>query len=366
MPNQLTSSVSQSWAALFVLVLTSLVAACSDGTLEPLDGSDIPVVGNVTEEDFADLTSAAYIMIDGEYHFFAVPGKGESAITALDADAGLAWGWSRTIPESNDEGFRLDLRTNTFETIRLPGVDRTIPRGVNAHGQLVGLANVRVTSDSYGFILDQDDGSVTEVRRPGYTQGAVTDISDDGVLVGYSNFGGEGWVFRDGAFEPLEHAEAGRLFPLEVSTDGEVVGLWGEPGAWWDPSRGFRARPSGSGWAVDPYRVSPDIRSSLNGINDAGQMAGLYWPNGLEGKPAVFTLDAWGGTPGTHPLPSVTLQPWVDGMDELGRVFGHVIIDHAPADASECGGHGHLHGTECHCDPGYQQDPDDPGMCIPS
>jgi hypothetical protein len=60
------------------------------------------------------------------------------------------------------------------------------------------------------------------------------------------------------------------------------------------------------------------------------------------------------------------LQPWVDGIDNLGRIFGHASIDHTAADPEECGGHGHLHGTSCHCDTGYKQDPLDEGMCIPN
>lgn len=32
----------------------------------------------------------------------------------------------------------------------------------------------------------------------------------------------------------------------------------------------------------------------------------------------------------------------------------------------ECNGHGHLHGDTCHCDPGYQNDPNDPGRCVPA
>lgn len=31
----------------------------------------------------------------------------------------------------------------------------------------------------------------------------------------------------------------------------------------------------------------------------------------------------------------------------------------------ECSGHGHLHGDTCHCDAGYQNDPNDPGRCVP-
>ncbi len=30
----------------------------------------------------------------------------------------------------------------------------------------------------------------------------------------------------------------------------------------------------------------------------------------------------------------------------------------------ECGGHGHLHGDRCHCDPGYRPDPQEPMNCV--
>jgi hypothetical protein len=32
---------------------------------------------------------------------------------------------------------------------------------------------------------------------------------------------------------------------------------------------------------------------------------------------------------------------------------------------AECGGHGHLHGDQCHCDTGYAVDPEDPTVCVP-
>ncbi len=33
-------------------------------------------------------------------------------------------------------------------------------------------------------------------------------------------------------------------------------------------------------------------------------------------------------------------------------------------DFEECGGHGHMHNGECHCDEGYKVDPDDNTQCI--
>jgi hypothetical protein len=38
---------------------------------------------------------------------------------------------------------------------------------------------------------------------------------------------------------------------------------------------------------------------------------------------------------------------------------------HCEEKSSECGGHGHLHNGECHCDTGYKLDPNDNKKCIP-
>jgi hypothetical protein len=310
-----------------------------------------------------DYESVAFVLVGDEWNFFAIPGQKETAISAIDPDRQVAYGWSRTTPESNDKGFLLDLRTNAFTTLQVPGVDRTILRGADRNGRVVGLANVRATSDSYGFIYDPASGQVTEVRRPGFTQGAVTDLNQAGTLVGYNDFGEVGYVRKDGIFTTLTAANAGRLFPIEINEAGTIVGLWGDTGSWWDVSRGFIATPAGTGYTAQPYRVA-NHPTTLNGINDSGMLAGTYYPAGLEGMPRVFSAKGPGATPRTHPAPQSRLEPWVDGIDNQGRIFGHVIVHHEATDPEECGGHGHLHGTSCHCDTGYKQDPEDEGMCI--
>jgi hypothetical protein len=344
-----------------VLASLALLGCLTSG--DKADSGTPPLRGNLALADLAGHTSAAFV-IDGEdWHFFAIPGQGETAITAVDPGRQVAYGWSRTTPESNDRGFVLDLRTNTFTTIQIPGADRTIIRGADNDGRVVGLANIRATSDSYGFIYDYRSGQVTEIRRPGTTQGATTDLNSAGTLVGYTNFGGVGYVHKNGDFTTLAAEGAGRLFPIEINEAGTIVGLWGEPGNWWDVSRGFIATPSGTGYSAQPYRIATHP-TTLNGINDHGVLAGTYYPQGLDGNPRVFRASSATAVPRTIPAPQANIQPWVDGIDNLGRIFGHVTILHVAADPEECGGHGHLHGTACHCDTGYKQDPGDEGMCI--
>jgi len=349
--------------ALALLLGALTLTGCNDSTgLDDLNPGSIQ--GNVTLNDFADRESVGFILVGEDYHFFSVPGQSLTAITAVDPERRVAYGWSRTTPESNDRGFVLDLRTNTFQTIQVPGVDRTIIRGADSQGRVVGLANIRATSDSYGFVYNYTTGQLTEVRRPGFTQGATTDLNDAGTLVGYNNFGGVGFVFRNNVFTTLEAPGAGRLFPMEINESGTIVGLWGEPGNWWDVSRGFIATPSGSTYSFQPYQIAGGHLTTLNGINDAGMLAGTYYPQGIDGHPRVFSASGPSASPRTYPTPQENLEPWVDGLDNLGRIFGHVIVSHAANNPEECGGHGHLHGTQCHCDSGYQQAPNDPGMCI--
>jgi len=104
--------------------------------------------------------------------------------------------------------------------------------------------------------------------------------------------------------------------------------------------------------------------TALSGVNNAGKMAGLYNPQGNDAPARVFTASGPTALAHTYPTPDPNLDPWVSGLTDANHVYGSVTILHAPSTPEECGGHGHLHGTQCHCDSGYQQDPDDPGMCI--
>lgn len=114
-----------------------------------------------------------------------------------------------------------------------------------------------------------------------------------------------------------------------------------------------------------PVQGAQNRITLLHGINDAGQLSGVYHPNGTDSPARIFTAEGIEALPRTFPTPDQNMDPWVGGLDYSGVVFGQVTILHAPAHPEECGGHGHPHGTHCHCDSGYVQDPNDPGMCIP-
>ncbi|WP_181197578.1 hypothetical protein [Enhygromyxa salina] len=59
-------------------------------------------------------------------------------------------------------------------------------------------------------------------------------------------------------------------------------------------------------------------------------------------------------------------EPVADGeLLDLDAWAFDVQLDALGGAQEECGGHGHLHDGHCHCDPGYELDPEDPTQCIP-
>ncbi len=95
-----------------------------------------------------------------------------------------------------------------------------------------------------------------------------------------------------------------------------------------------------------------------------------------EGQVQLDAIGAKAGEPFTGELRELVFQevtiaedfqthPVTDGeVLHLNAWAFDVLLD-ALGTEEECGGHGHMHGDHCHCDPGYQLDPEDPTLCIP-
>jgi hypothetical protein len=216
------------------------------------------------------------------------------------------------------------------------------------------------------------------VERPDIEFTGLSDITGDTVL-GYTDAGLATFVRQDDDFIEVDGADANRLLGTQINSDGVVVGYasWGDDPLWDPLSRGFVATPAGGRYHAEPFGIAGMARTSVVGITDDGLVAGhvsqeddstmvaysanLDDPDGtLELYQLPDEITALLSTPGT------VANVW--GSDSTGRIFGTLFLtDPEPELWDEdgvCGGHGHLHGTECHCDDGYSQDPDDPAVCI--
>jgi uncharacterized membrane protein len=143
-------------------------------------------------------------------------------------------------------------------------------------------AGTSETTELLGFLLEGDVVTTIEppiqqiLTVPGQEPFELVDINNKGQMVGY--YTDEEGVVRafvrepDGAFETVDFPGAASTSLSEITDDGVLVGTYTDVAD--DPftSHGF-VRKDGEFTAVD---VPDAVATSLGGLNEKGQMAGTY------------------------------------------------------------------------------------------
>jgi len=368
---------------------------------------DIP--GNIGPEELPDHGSVAFVIVDGAYRFIKKPAAEDTSIAFIDSRCEYAYGWSRDKPfdddTSRESSWVLDLSTMSFTDIDIRGASWVVLRNGLDDGTVVGKLSIdngtpedSSDDESRGFIHDVATGQTQLVARTGFSDIGFTSINEAGVVVGFNDFGSQGFTWADGTFRDLNHDEAFRLFPFQVSATGTIVGFWGESEETWYESAvnpAFIAEMSDEELVVRRFALDGYSGTGLTGLNAAGSIAGIAYasPTSL---PVVFHADSVEAAPIFHPLLG-DMEPFPTGISASGVIHGQVFLleeprpcgghgtpdgetcvcddgfDVDPYDAAnclppdpECSGHGHLHGDTCHCDDGFKKDPDDAARCVPN
>ncbi|MCG8556953.1 MAG: hypothetical protein MJD61_16960 [Proteobacteria bacterium] len=368
-----------------------------------------PLRGNIRADALPSNGSVGFIVTDQGYELFRRPGWNSTSINFVDSERRYAYGWSRdkhySDPTATTQSWRLDLATRTFETLEIPGAIWSVMRGGREDGTVVGklkhdngTPNDTTDDVRYGFIHSWQNGETTLVAREGFDDIGFTDINDEGVVVGFNDFGTLGFIYRNGAFEDLTAPGAFRLFPFQISDEGTIVGFMGlAPDSWYfnQINPGFTAQLTGDGYTVTRYQIAGASGTGLTALNERGDLGGVYYPQETS-IPIPFRVAEGASAPEFFPFQAGPFEPFVTGMTEDGLLHGEIYILDEPqvcgghgslegnvcvCDAgyevdpvdpencielnAECSGHGHLHGDVCHCDSGFVPDPNDKGACVP-
>lgn len=371
-----------------------------------IDPCDIP--GNLSAEGIPEHGSVAFVIVDGSYRFIKQPGMEDTSISYIDSRCERAYGWSRDLPYDDDAAVEsswvLDLATMEFTTISIPDTNWVVLRNATDDGRVVGkLSYTGGTADpsddaSRGFIHNLATGETQLVARDGFSDIGFTALNEDGLIVGFNDFGTQGFAYADSAFEDIDHVDAFRLFPFQVNRAGTMVGFWGiSSETWWDNSvnAGFVAAQTAGSLEVRRYDIEGQAGVGLTGLTDDGAIVGLAYATSSS-LPVVFHAADTEAAPTFYPLRG-DLEPFPTGLSEGGVIHGQAFILEEPRPCgghgalegetcqcdegfeldpydmtnclppgAECSGHGHLHDDECHCDPGFRVDPTDMMACIPS
>jgi len=333
------------------------------------------IQGNTTLEELPDSGSAAFVLVDGDYRFIRRPGTEDTSISYIDSTCQFAYGWSRDKPFSDDTAIEtswiLNLDTLEFTDIEIPGAVWTVVRNALDSGLVVGKLSFDngtpdepMDDESRGFIHNPATGDTDMYARDGFFDIGFTAINEDGTVVGFNDFGTQGFSWAGDEFSDLDDPEAYRLFPFQISSNGTIVGFWGlDENTWFDNSvnPAFIATPSDTGPQVQKYELDGRTGTGLTGLNEAGQLAGIAY-SATTSLPVVFTAESAEAAPVFYPLPG-SVEPFATGISETGVVYGQTFILEEPR---ECGGHGTATESGCDCDEGYESGAGDTPTCVPA
>lgn len=333
----LASAVARS----VVLTLSVATAAHAQAVRGPDDicGSDLGVRGPVIgEPSAAPLMAINNVGQVAAGNVLCTPGEGLRDLgtlgdpTAVRAnkthasainDAGQVVGWSETgvcICSYAPSKYRAFIWTadGGIRDLGGPRDHFSVATGINKAGQVVGTISTYPGLNSRAFLWTANKGMVELGTLGGFT--SPTAINNAGQVVGMSNGHAFLWT-RTGGMRDLGTLGGPRSEATDINDAGQVVG-W----SYSNSSGVLQAHAflwTAAGGMVDLGMPPGAINSKASGINNAGQVVGVYtlgglYPLGLHGGRSIAFV--WTATHGMTDLPGVGGEAL--GVNEAGRVVG--------------------------------------------
>jgi probable HAF family extracellular repeat protein len=151
------------------------------------------------------------------------------------------------------------------------------PIGINNLGQVVG-AYVDAGGGVHGFMLDE--GGFTKIDAPDARNTYASEINDQGQVVGYFVGAGgraHGFLLANRVFTPIDvtlpDVNVIQTFALDINKQGQIVGQYQDDTGF----HGFLRDSSGVFTRID---FPGAAGTSINGVNDQGQITGIYTNTG--------------------------------------------------------------------------------------
>ena len=184
-------------------------------------------------------SQVGFIFNAGSYAFFSRPGWDETVARAI-SNTNLITGYSQHDSDGTTAGFIYDPITSVYTDITIPGSLFTIAQGINVAGQVVGSA-AGFPGGTQAF-LRQPDGTIT-LFKIGTAPTRARGINDMGLITGFMTVGtvNQGFVGNSGGFETLMVPGSDETFPEGINNAGQVIGLYYTGGG--TVIRGFIATP---------------------------------------------------------------------------------------------------------------------------
>jgi hypothetical protein len=259
-----------------------------------------------------------------------VPGSVQTQVTAID-NQGVTVGFRSTMNNANqmndNTGF-YDLG-GYFHQVAYPTSNKSTPAvdqllGVNDSEVAVGFYT-DANGNNHGYEYNIGRHSYHLVTVSGATSTTAAAINNDGDVAGFFTGGGatEGFLLTAyGKLTKLAYPGASMTQALGVNSHDEVVGLYQVGSGDNVQTHGFTWTAKGSFQSVDdPSGVGT---TSVNGVNDAGDLVGFY-VDGAGNTDGMLATPSSGNTGGTGTVHHLKLAAMPTGTVTLSRDWDGVL-----------------------------------------
>src|SRR5258706_10266317 len=219
-------------------VFSALPAPPGPPQASALSINDAGVIVGATSAVFLD-SQQGFIFNAGSYAFFTRPGWDETVARAI-SNTNLITGYSQHDSDGSTAGFIYDPIPSVYTDLTIPGSFFRIAQGINVAGQVVGSA-AGFPGGTQAF-LRQPVGART-LFKIGPAPTRARGINDVGLITGFMTVGAvnQGFVGTSGGFETLMVPGSDDTFPEGINNAGQVIGLYYTGGG--TVVRGFIATP---------------------------------------------------------------------------------------------------------------------------
>jgi probable HAF family extracellular repeat protein len=185
-----------------------------------------------------DRNSSGFLLSDGTYHLFQVPGTTATFAAGINTSGQIVGSYSPSALTNEAHGFL--LTAGNYTTLDVPGSSFTGAGGINDRGDIVGEFGAGQGS-LRGFLLS--GGSYTTIDVPGSLNTVTQGINNEGDIVGIyedTNKRDHGFLLSNGNFTTIDVPGAMYTNILGINNLGQLVGTFDDPSG---NSHAFLATP---------------------------------------------------------------------------------------------------------------------------
>ena len=238
------------------LLAALLLAACADEPATPLAPSSDPSLSRAPE---------AF-----SFKTISVPGAQETDAMGINARGNIVGSYV----DENGVTHGYLLRDGEFTTITYPGAVMTDARGIGPNGEIVGTYRLpgepRVNFHGY---LRTPEGEFVQVDYPGHTSMMAQRILPDGTILGCRHDENMSTTMRGVAISKSGHSETDAFASMH---NGATPDLRSIVGLYWNREAGRREGYVIKDGVFQPFIVPGSAWTAAWDVSPAGQIVGVY------------------------------------------------------------------------------------------